>query len=146
MKQVRTLRGVATGSEKKYILQNDLRNVGWRVTKFYLWPNNMDANPYCWGKLWIGDDQGGSLGFSDAADNRAIAWGAAGGGQVAPATNPATRWSIIDPDHIITNTLMIHSGTAESIAYLVELEMTALTDDQQVMALIKERSQDDPTG
>ena len=146
MKQVRTLRGIATGGQKKYILQNDLRNVGWRVTKFYLWPNNMDANNYCWGKLWIGDDQGGSLGFSDAADNRAIAWGSAGGGGPAPGAHLASRWSIIDPDHIITNTLMIHSGTAESIAYLVELEMTALTDDQQVMALIKERSQDDPTG
>jgi hypothetical protein len=138
MRAVHTLRGIVPGSTKQRIFDNDLRNVGWKIKEFYLWPNNMDVNPYVWAKLWIGNDTGGSLGFSDAGDNRAIAWASASG-----STAEALRWSVIDPDHIITNTLSVHSGSPESVAYLIVLEQMTLSDDEEIMALIKERSQDD---
>lgn len=143
MKQIRTLRGVVNASSKKRIFNNDLRNVGWKVTAFHYWPNQMDNNANVWGKLWIGNDLGGSLSFSDAQDNRCIGWAAAGGGQLAPSPNPATRWSLIDPDHVVTNTLTVINGAASAGAYLIELELMTLSDDQEIMALIKERSQDD---
>lgn len=138
MKSLRTLRGVVTGATKKEIFTNDLKNVGWKVKRFQIWPNDMDNNPYVSSKLWIGDDSGGSLQFSDAGDNRAIAWAAGGGGPGTPQI-----WNALDPDHIVTEALSILNNTTESAAYLVELEYMPLTDAQEIMSLIKQRSQDD---
>jgi len=137
MKNIRTLRGVVTGSTKKEIFTNDLRNVGWRVKSFKIWPNDMDNNPYVSSKLWIGDDAGGSLQFSGAGDNRAIGWAAGGGGPATPQI-----WSALDPDHIVTEALHVLNHTTESAAYLVELEYMELSDNQEIMAIIKQRSQD----
>ena len=143
MKGIRTLRGTITGSTKKEIFTNDLKNVGWIVKKFCMWPNDMDANPYVAGKLWIGDDDGGSLQFSGAGDNRAIGWAAAGGGGPPPATNIASLWNLLDPDHIVTEALHVINHSTASAAYLVELEYKPLTDAEEIMSLIKQRSQDD---
>lgn len=135
MKKLRTLRGVRTGNGKHVLAQNDLRGVGWRVKEWYIWPNNMEANAHVAAKLWIGEEEdGGSLTFSDAGDNRAIGWGIAG---------QTANQMVIDPDHLWTSTLSIITLTAESTAYLVVLEQMDLTDQQEIMTLIKERSQDD---
>lgn len=138
MRAVHTLRGVVEAAEKKIVFDNDLRNVGWKIKEFYYWPNNMDANPYVWGKLWIGNDDGGSLGFSDAQDNRAIAW-AQGSGQ----TPESLVTTIVDPNHVVTGQLRVINGSGDSAAYLIILEQMTLSTDQEIMALIKERSQDD---
>lgn len=144
MRKVRTLRGVRTGNGRHVITQNDLRGVGWRVKEFHIWPNNMEANAHVAAKLWIGEeDDGGSLTYSDAGDNRCIAWAMAGGGRSPGELEPSTKWSLVDPDHLWTSTLSIHTLTVESVAYLVILEQMDLTDDQEIMTLIKERSQDD---
>jgi hypothetical protein len=144
MRKKHTLRGVAGAGSKEVIFDNDLRGVGWRVTNFIIIPNNMDVAPYVWGKLWMGNDLGGSLGFSDMTDNRCIAWGAAS--SLDATSRGANRWSFIDPDHIITNQLHIHSGSGDSAAYFIELEQMDITTDQEILALIKERSQDDIDG
>lgn len=138
MRGVQTLRGTIDASTKKIVLTNDLKNVGWRVSEFYYWPNNMDANPYVWGKLWIGNDDSGSLGFSDAQDNRAIAWAASSGAQPA-----SVAYTIVDPEHIIVNELRVINGAGDAAAYLIVLERLEISDDQEIIALIKERSQDD---
>jgi hypothetical protein len=57
-------------------------------------------------------------------------------------------YSVIDPDHIVVRDLYIQgqilsSGGSGVINYLIELEAVELSDDQAVLALIKERSQDD---
>jgi hypothetical protein len=144
MRKKHTLRGVAGANVKEVIFDNDLRGVGWRVTNFIIIPNNMDVAPYVWGKLWMGNDLGGSVGFSDMTDNRCIAWGAAS--STDPTARGANRWSFIDPDHIITNQLHIHSGSGDTLAYFIELEQMDITTDQEILALIKERSQDDIDG
>lgn len=138
MRAIHTLRGTVGGSATEIIFDNDLRNVGWKIKEFYLWPDNMDANNYVWGKLWIGNDNNLNTSTSQADDNRAIAWAQASGG-----TPEALTTSIVDPNHIVTGQLRIASGSGDAIAYLIVLEQMALTTDQEIMALIKERSQDD---
>lgn len=138
MKSRHTLRGVIeSGISKVELFQNDLRGVGWRVVNFHILGNNLNANPYVWGKLWIGNDDSGSPTYSDMGDNRCIAWAASGG------LTTASQFTILDPDHIITNTLRLIKINVESVGYHIELEQMTLTDDEEVMALIKERSQDD---
>jgi hypothetical protein len=53
-----------------------------------------------------------------------------------------------DPEHVVLRDLYIQgtvsgAGGSSVINYLIELEMIELTDDQAVLTLIKERSQDD---
>lgn len=144
MRKVRSLRGVVTGNGKHVITQNDLRGTGWIVKEFHIWPNNMEANAHVAAKLWIGEEgDGGSLTFSDAGDNRCIAWGMAGGGKSPGELEPSTKWEVVDPHHVFTSTLSIITMTVESVAYLVTLEQVDLDENQEIMALIKERSQDD---
>jgi len=128
-----TLRGTIGGKTRKVVLENSLSGVGWKITKFDVIPNNLEAAPYCVCKLFT-DDQGGSVTYSDMFDNRAIGWGAA---------ERASRYSVIDPHHVIRGNLTVLSLTPESASYLIHLESMTLTDTEEVMALIKERSQDD---
>ena len=138
MRAIHTLRGTVDAATKKIVFDNDLRNVGWKIKEFYYWANNMDANPYVWGKLWIGNDDGGSLSFSDAQDNRAIAWAQSSG-----TTAESLNTTFVDPDHVVTGQLRVINGAGDSAAYLIVLEQITLSTDQEIMALIKERSQDD---
>jgi hypothetical protein len=77
----------------------------------------------------------------DASDNRQIGWavtvygtGSLEGGQI----------SVIDPDHIVVRDLYIRNENSnDEVNYLIELEAVDLTDDQAILTLIKERSQDD---
>jgi hypothetical protein len=138
MRAIHTLRGIVGGSTTKIIFDNDLRNVGWKIKEFYLWPDNMDANNYVWGKLWIGNDGNLNTSSSQADDNRAIAWAQSSG-----STPESVATTIVDPNHIVTGQLRIASGSGDAIAYLIVLEQMTLSTDQEIMALIKERSQDD---
>jgi hypothetical protein len=52
--------------------------------------------------------------------------------------------SVIDPDHVIIQDLWIRNENAvDEVNYLIELEPVDLNDDQAILSLIKERSQDD---
>lgn len=139
MKSVRTLRGVILqGNTIKKVMDNDMRGIGYRITDFYVWPWNMDTNGYVSGKLWIGNDTEADLVNSQSNDNRAVAWSATSG-----ATAEAVQYSIIDPDHIITNQLHVVNMAAIACSYMITFELMELTDNEEVMTLIKERSQDD---
>ena len=57
--------------------------------------------------------------------------------------------SVLDPDHVIIMDLYIQGivgsgGGSDPINYLIELETVELTDEESILTLIKERSQDDP--
>ena len=137
-KGTRTLRGVCTANTRKLVFNNDLSGYGWIVESFDVIPNDLDNMGQVWGKLWIGADTGGSLQYSDMADNRCIAWSVASG--IAPE---GTQYSIIDPDHIITEDLRVINGTGDSLGYLIRLRLVELTANEQIISIIKQRSQDD---
>ena len=81
----------------------------------------------------------------DWGDNRQIGWASTN----APSTGSLDApFSVIDPDHIVIQDLFIQgqvqsAGGTDKINYLIELEPVSLTDDQAIITLIKERSQDD---
>lgn len=139
MRSVRTLRGVILdGNSVKKIMDNDLRNVGYQIEDFCVWPWNMDTNAYVSGKLWIGNDTDADTTNSQAQDNRAIAWSATSG-----TTAEAVNYKIVDPDHVVTNQLHVVNNSATAMSYMVVMRRVDLSDNERVMALIKERSQDD---
>jgi hypothetical protein len=52
------------------------------------------------------------------------------------------RYDIIDPDHLITNELHVVNTAAQAISYMVVLEQKSITADEEVLSIIKEKSQD----
>ena len=135
----RTLRGQVTDLIPKRLVVDDGRlTSGYRVVSFHVWPdfNNDDA---VFATLGTQYDM---LPTANAGDNRQIGW--AIGSVDATGTNRGGQmWSVLDPDHIVIQDLYILSNRQTTVNYLVELEPVKLSDDEVVLTLIKERSQDD---
>lgn len=138
MKQ-HTLRGRVDQNATKRLILNDGRlNHGMVVKEFYVWTISQAS----------GDDvdcilslSGTVTGEMDASDNRQIGWAR----ETTTATTRLMSTSIIDPDHVVVQDLWISNiGTDGAANYLVILEAKELNDNESVLQLIKERSQDDP--
>jgi len=134
-----TLRGRVDQNATKRLILNDGRlNHGMVVKEFYVWTISQAS----------GDDvdcilslSGTVTGEMDASDNRQIGWAR----ETTTATTRLMSTSIIDPDHVVVQDLWISNiGTDGASNYLVILEAKELNDNESVLQLIKERSQDDP--
>ena len=135
--KVRTLRGRVNGTAVKRLIVDDGRlNHGYKVTAFHVWATSIASgdDPAC--SLGLDFDMNGSW---DASDNRQIAWA----GQTTTSTTRMMQFDLIDPDHIVIMDLYINNFSIAEANYLVILEPVELTDDEAILSLIKERSQDD---
>jgi hypothetical protein len=121
------------------IVDDGRLNIGYKVVSFVVFPYApAGATQQTPVTLGLDYDMGPNM---DASDNRQIGWavtvygtGSLEGGQI----------SVIDPDHIVVRDLYIRNENSnDEVNYLIELEAVELSDDQAVLALIKERSQDD---
>lgn len=143
MKLTRTLRGKIrpfngstgdTGKERLIVDDGNFTD-GWKVVSFEVFPTNGTGNDVQ-GILAI--DEGGLTGGWDASDNRQIGWSfmfiGANGGE-------ARSW--IATDHVVIRDLWIHNFGPETMNYLIKVQRETLTEEQAILALIQERSQDD---
>jgi hypothetical protein len=138
----RTLRGqVQEGQVKRLVVDDGRLNHGYRVVSFHVAPRNpSDSAGDVYGTLSLDYD---SPALWEFGDNRQIGWAAAQVDQ-----RPLAPFSLIDPDHVVIMDLYIQglvgsTTTTDLINYLIVLEPVELTDDEAIMTLIKERSQDD---
>lgn len=137
MKDRYTLRGVVLDANtSKLIFNSPEDNIGWIVESFYVWSWNMDANLYSAGKLVKGSVTNISFTNSDVQDSRVIAWSQTSGGVAE-----SSAINIIDPQHLITNELYVVNLSGQAISYLVNLKRVQITNDQEIMSIIKERQQ-----
>ena len=135
--RIRTLRGRVDGLQTKRLIVDDGRlNHGMRVKEFHVWAPSVAGSTDVECALGLDYDMAAE---QDASDNRQIGWAA----QTTSATSRVMQFSLLDPDHIVINDLYINNFSDDEANYLVILEPVELTDDQAILALIKERSQDD---
>ena len=78
-----------------------------------------------------------------ASDNREIAWAAYSVG----GTNDISDVRLTDPDHIIVRDLFlifpqVYNTIATSVNYYILLEEYDITDQEAIISIIKEESQD----
>ena len=139
----RTLRGqVVEGVVKRLIVDDGRLNNGYKVTKFVIAGDPGSSANDAFATLALDYDSPRSW---DWGDNRQIAW-ASTNVQSTAGTQPF--FELVDPDHVVIQDLYIQaqvgSGTGSSVCnYFIELELVELTNDQAILSLIKERSQDD---
>lgn len=138
--RTRTLRGVldiASGSTGKLqlLVDDGNINVGYKVKEFYLW-SNAGTTSFISYLSFAPQITGGAL--MDSGNNSQFAWTWLGSG----AGSSIER--IIDPDHIAVRDLFLTieaAGGAEPFNYMIEVEEYAISDDEAIINIIKEGSQ-----
>ena len=137
---IRTLRGYLTDNNIRRIVVDDGRpNHGYKVIDFRVWTSGASAD----GVFATLGTQSDMLPAARADDNRQIAW--AGNTWSSSGTPTTGIWAVVDPDHIIITDLYIQATTANNdpTNYLIVVQPITMTDDEAILRLIKERSQDD---
>lgn len=140
----RTLRGqIPEGQIFQLIVDDGRLTNGYKITKFTIAGD---------GNLSAGNDVTAVLGLNydtpptwDWGDNRQIAWSSTNIDGLAGLNAP---FSVVDPDHVVIQDLWIQGQTGSAggtgvINYLIELELMTLSNDESILQLIKERSQND---
>lgn len=134
-----TLRGkMVEGTNVHLVVDDGDFNRGHRVKRFVIAGDNTGQNDVF---ATLSLDYDAPLKW-DWGDNRQIGWAS------QPDFSASPGFEVLDPGHIVVRDLYLQAqvgggGGSSIVNYLIELEPVALTDDQAVIALIKERSQDD---
>jgi len=155
MGKVRVLRGrlrAFTYDGATNVIQDDQRfNHGFRIKRFVVSPENVHSSS-------IGSrDMYGVLGtHADSLtnapgvveflwdDKRQVAWAST---EAIGDSIVANRFELVDPTHVVVRDLYIgvSVGTAtgtDFFNYYIELEEISLTDNEAVLAIVKEEAQD----
>jgi hypothetical protein len=144
LKRVRSLRGSiqSTGDniKQQLIIDDGLINNGMKIISFDMWTTSGNS------ENTVGIDANLSLAqmpnhaaTMDASDNRQIAW-TTGGFDNAILT--MTYRTFIDPNHVVNRDLFIHAEATPNLwNYLIIYEEYELSDDEAIVQIIKETSQ-----
>lgn len=138
-KNSRTLRGTLADTEVQRLIVDDGRlNHGWRIVAFYVAGNGVSSAEIS-AKITTDESQAASASWN-WSDSQEIAW--ASTRQTAESTWGGWE-SAIDPDRVVLTDAFItgNSSTGTDINYMILLEKVELTDDESILALIKEREQ-----
>lgn len=134
---IRTMRGQIGGLETKQIVVDDGNiNRAYKVKEFRVFPTSVAGSRDVEATLALDYDAGASW---NASDNRQIGWAA----MTTTNTTRIMEFSIIDPDHVVVRDLYVKTNTADPGNYLIVLEAISISDDEAVLQILKERSQDD---
>ena len=153
--RVRTLRGTvefparATGDpvnvgRRQLILDDGRINIGYRIIQFRIWTadstGEMDAFA-AQAHLSMGVDITSALG--DASDNREIAWAAYNTG----TGFGIDQFNLVDPDHIVVRDLnlvmpVVSNSDIARVNYYILMEEYDITDQEAIISIVKEESQD----
>ena len=139
----RTLRGqFVEGAVKRLVVDDGRLNYGYKVVNFVISAGVGGSSLDSQAVLSLDYDSPASWNWGD---NRQIGWASQ---RVADVSGGQPIFAVLDPDHVVIMDLYIQGivgggGGSDVINYLIELEQMELSTDQAILALIKERSQDD---
>ena len=134
-----TLRGTFVPDTIKRLVVDDGRLThGYKITRFICSGDPRDATDDSFCTLGIAADMPGTW---DWADNRQIAWTST---HQRASHSVDAPFELVDKDKLVVQDLYIRgSSNSPYINYYIELEAVELTQDEAIMVLIKERSQND---
>ena len=135
MRDERQLTGKIKAGEKVRLIVDDGNFTdAWEVVSFECFPTN-GTGADVQGILSL--DEAGLTSGWDASDNRQVGWSF-----MFIGTNGGAIKSWIR-DHIVVRDLWIENFSADPMNYLIRVVRRNISEDQAILALIQERSQDD---
>ena len=142
--KLRTLRGqitAAAGVARKNIIVSDgLVNLGLKIISLQVWPAVNNGGTVKFTSI-LSLDTISSGSDMNASDNRQFGWQFfSTGGAVGEVQ---TTRAIIEPDHIVNRDLFLtlDNSTDGIYNYLIEAQVVELSDDEAIITIIKETSQ-----
>jgi len=141
MRKVRTLMGLVKGQETLQVIENDLPNVAWKITRFRIIPkasNQLEAL---------------SLGARLCTDMRGLTAQAAVGSSnmdwesqqvlaISLIATPGPQVNVLDPENFVVQDLFVDNCTSLGVYYHIEMEMYSITSDEQIIYQLKQIGQD----
>ncbi len=149
--RIRTLRGSITfparagtdpvnTARRRLILDDGRINVGYRIIDFRIWNSDMTgaSNSFS-SQAQLSMGEGITSALPDAADNRQIAW--------AKYQTVQESFHLTDPDHIVVRDLnlifpQVTNIDQSMVNYYILMEEYDITDQEAIISIIKEESQD----
>lgn len=140
--RTRTLRGMievdGTPIRHQLILDDGRINNGLKIVAFEMWTTSSGNQVGIDATLSLAIMDGGGP-TMDASDNRQIAWTTGG---FDNAIISMTYRSFVDPDHVVNRDLFITADASDGQwNYLIIAEEYELSDDEAIVQIIKETSQ-----
>lgn len=131
-----SLRGKLKGNEIRRLIVDDGRfTSGVIVESFRVWNAAVSSGNDVEAVLALNEEA--CVGANAAEESGQIGWSFQFIG-----TNGGLDGSIIDPDHIVIRDLFIENISGAPANYLIVLRPTTISEEEAVLALIKEVSQD----
>ena len=121
-------------TNERVIVDDGVFTDAWEVVGFDVFPTN-GAGPDVQAILALDED--GLTGGWDASDNRQIGWGFMFIGTNGGAVRSWIR------RHVVVRDLWIQNFGPEPLNYVIRVQRRAISEDQAILALLQERSQDD---
>ena len=144
MRKVRTLLGRANGNEVVQVIENDLPNVAWKITRFDIVPLNaqrLEGAAQQYGTLRLCTDMRGltaqagpGLDDLDWDSRQVLAISSMGTGYA--------RISSLDPENFVVQDLFVQNCTNNGAYYHIEMELYTISSDEQIIYQLKQIGQD----
>lgn len=135
-----TFRGKLDAGEIRRLILDDGRfQHGMKIRDLYLFP--VESGGTQLSTVTLATQYDSSTGM-DAGDNRQIGWGIIGfatsGGVQVP------HLTVVDSDRVVVRDLYVRNNNVnDPVNFLIVMESITMSDDQAILQMIKERSQDD---
>ena len=141
MRKVRTLMGLCKSLETLQVIENDLPNVAWKITRFQVTPKN--ANEFGgvpFGARLCTDMRGlttqTTVGAADmdwdSQQVTALSLGSASGNLM----------NMLDPENFVVQDLFVDNCYCIGLFYHIEMEMYNISSDEQIIYQLKQIGQD----
>ena len=141
MRKVRTLMGLIKGQQTLKVIENDLPNVAWKVTRFRIIPKA--SNNY--GALSLGarlcTDMRG-LTTQTAIGSANMDWESNQVLAISLISTPGPLLNVLDPENFVVQDLFVDNCTSLGVYYHIEMEMYDISSDEQIIYQLKQIGQD----
>lgn len=141
MRKVRTLMGLCKSLETLQVIENDLPNVAWKITRFLVVPKNANefgGVPY--GARLCTDMRG--LTTQVAVGSSAMDWDSQQVTAISLGSAQGNIVNMLDPENFVVQDLFVDNCFSIGVYYHIEMEMYNITSDEQIIYQLKQIGQD----
>jgi len=145
MRKVRTLMGRVNGLETVQVMENDLPNFAWKVTRFDIVPLNakrLEGAAQSFGTLRLCTDMRGLTPQTSSAGTADLDWDSRQVLSISSMGTGYARISSLDPENFVVQDLFVQNCTNDGAYYHIEMELYSITSDEQIIYQLKQIGQD----
>ena len=141
MRKLRTLMGLCKGNETVQVIENDLPNVAWKITKFQISTKaTNEFSAFNIGARLCTDMRG--LTVQTAVGGANLDWDSHQVIALSLISSPGNQLNMLDPGNFVVQDLFVDNTTSLGLYYHIEMELYTISSDEQIIYQLKQIGQD----